>query len=310
MPDTATKHSRSPAECARVAIVASLAFTLALPLGAGCEPPDRPIDDEPDAGVELQEILVAPATLDMPEGSTGRFEVTLRYDPRATVTVEIWPIAPLAVAPAVLTFTSADYAVPHVVTATLPIDTNTTSETSTITISGAGAARAGTVAVRSIDNTQIDLWGWPPKPPFRSVILMATDFAVAYRIDVDIAGDVDAFHAYVPAGSGGYSMALYTDHEDRPGALVAELPAGRLHDGTNDAPIADGPRLDQPTYFLAIRFATDIVIPYAAPGTTGWRCIRDFSIPPALLAPWPASFDATECGTDRAIHVWLTTRHQ
>ena len=293
---------------------ALVALTAALALAAGCEIPDRTIEVDPDAGIELQEILVDPVTLDIPEGSTASFDVTLRYDPRSTVTAAIATRggSPLSVAPTVLTFTSADYAAPHTVTVSAPVDSNTTSETGTITVSVAGAARAGIMTVRSVDGTQLDTWGWPPEPPFPSTILAAAEIAVAYRIDVGAVGDVDTFHTYVPMAVGSFRMALYTDEGDLPGTLVAEMAARkRLVDGANDGPIVNGPRLDQPTYFLVVRFSENVNIAYASAGPTGRQCIRDFRIPPRISGisdPWPTRFEASTCATAPVIQIWLTTR--
>ena len=293
---------------------AVLAFAIPLPLAlaAGCMIPDRTFEAD-DGGVDQQELLVEPLTLDLPEGATGTFDVTLRHDPRATVTaaITLQSGSPLSVDPPTLTFTSADYAAPHTVTVTAPIDANTVTETTTITVSGAGAAGVETVTVRAVDGTQLDTWGWPPDPtPFPSTILVPAGAVFAYKIGVGRAGDVDAFHTHVPTAVGSFRMALYTDDANKPGTLVAEMPAGKvLVNGSNDGPIANGPQIAQPSYFLAIRFSAGVNISYAAPGVTELQCVRNFNIP-AISDPWPSSFGAAACTADRLVNIWLTTRHQ
>jgi len=133
---------------------------------------------------------------------------------------------------------------------------------------------------------------------------------VAYLLDVGAVANVDSFYTYVPTATGSFRMALYTNVANAPGALVAEMPAGKvLTNGPNDGPILNGPLLMDPTYFLVIRFSQDVNVGYAAAGVTGRQCIRNFGIP-TILDPWPSSFGAAACTVDRLINISLTTYHQ
>ena len=260
--------------------------------------------------IDQQELLVTATTLNIPEGTAGSFDVTLRYEPLTTVTAMVASSnsTSFPVSPAMLTFTTTDYASPHTVMVSPPLDTNAVAETSTITVSGAGAAQSKTVMATVTDGTTVDNWGWPT--PFPSTILVNSGLVVAYRIDVGAAANVDSFHTFVPTAVGSFRMALYTDAGNTPGTLVAEMPAGKvLVNGINDAPILSGPQLTQPSYFLVIRFSANVNLGYAAVGVTGRQCIRNFSIP-AISDPWPSTFGAAACTTDRLVNIWLTTYHQ
>ena len=193
-------------------------------------------------------------------------------------------------------------------TVTPPVDSNATSEMSTITVSGGGAALNKTVMATVNDATTVDNWGWPMA--FPSTILVNAGLVVAYKIDVGATGTIDSFHTYVPTAVGSFRMAIYTDAASTPGTLVAEMPAGKaLVNGTNDAPIVNGAQLPAGSYFLVIRFSSNVNVGYAATGVTGRQCIRNFSIP-AISDPWPSTFGAAACTTDRLVNMWVTTYHQ
>jgi hypothetical protein len=290
----------------------ALAIPLALALAGGCQIPDRTFEVT-DGGADRQELLVDPLALDIPEGMTGTFEVSLRHDPRGTVTAAITTESgsALLVDPAVLTFTSADYTAPHTVTVTAPVDANTASETSTITVSGAGAAGVETVTVRAVDSTQIDTWGWPT--PFAGTFQIPAGFVYAYKLDVGAVASLGTFHTYVPAAAGTFKMALYTDAGNTPGTLVpgAEMLLAKvLVNGVNDsAPLVAPPLLDAPVYWLAIRFSQTTAIGYAGAGQTGRQCRRNVNIPDITL-PWPVNFTSSTCAVDNLFNIWIATYHQ
>jgi hypothetical protein len=260
--------------------------------------------------IDQQELVVSQSMLTLQEGDMRSFTVALKYEPLTTVAVTVTSSNATAfpVSPAMLTFTVASYATPKTVTVSPPLDTNTNVETSTITVSGGGAAQAKTVMATLVDVTTISNWGWPM--PFPSTILVNAGLVVAYRIDVGMMGTIDSFHTYVPTAVGSFRMALYTDAGNVPGTLVAEMPAGKaLANGVNDAPIANGAQLAAGAYFLVIRFSSNVNVGYAAAGVTGRQCIRNFSIP-AISDPWPSTFGAAACTTDRLINMWMTTYFQ
>ena len=285
---------------------------VAVALAAGCQIPDRTFEVD-DGGVAQQELLVDPVTLDIPEGATGTFDVTLRRDPRGTVTAAITPQSgsALSVDPAVLTFTSADYAAPHTVTVTAPVDANTATETSTNTDTGAGAAGTGTVTVWAVDSTQIQTWG--PSTPFTGTFQIPAGFVYAYKLDVGAVANLGTFHTYIPAAAGTFKMALYTDAGNVPGTLVPSaemLLAKVLVNGVNDSnPLAAPPLLDAPVYWLAIRFSQTTAIGYGGAGQTGPQCRRNVNIPD-ITSPWPVNFTSATCTVDNLFNIWITTYHQ
>lgn len=260
--------------------------------------------------IDIQELLVTPTTLTIPEGMQGSFTVALRYQPPSTVTAMIANTNPtsLPVSATMLTFTTTNYATPQTVMVSPPVDTNDVSETGTITISGAGAPQARTVMAMVNDATDIDVWGWPM--PFPSTTSVGAGFAIGYRVDVGAVANLDSFHTYVPTATGSFRMALYTDNGNLPGTLVAEMPAGQvLVNGVNNGLILADPVLMNPSYFLVIRFSQDVNIGYAPAGVTGRQCYRNVTIP-NIADPWPANFGASTCATDRLMNMWITTYHQ
>jgi hypothetical protein len=268
---------------------------------------DVPVDVADD---DQQRIVVSATMIAVPEGTNGGFDVSLAYDPGTTVTATVASDNGMVVpfSPTSLTFTTTDYAQPHHVTVNPPVDTNNTSEMATLTISGAGAATPVTVNASVTDATKLDTWGWPA--PFPSTVLINAGLVVAYKIDVGAVANVSTFHTYVPTAAGQFRMALYTNAAEVPGALVAEMPAGKtLVNGLNDGPILNGPQLTDATYFLVIRFSQNVNVGYAPSGTTGRQCIRNFQIP-GITDPWPSSFGAAACTTDRLVNMAVTTYHQ
>ncbi len=259
--------------------------------------------------VDVQELVVTPPALTVAEGGQGSFTVALRYQPASTVSAMISSTsAALPVGKTSLTFTTANHATPQTVTVDPPVDTNAVGETATITISGAGAPQPKTLLAMVNDSTDIDLWGWPM--PFPATTTIGAGAAVAYRIDVGAVGNLASLHTYVPTPTGAFRMALYTDAGNVPGTLVAEMPAGQtVVSGANTGAVPNGPVLDKPTYFLAIRFSADVNIGYAPIGTTGRQCARNL-LYSTIQDPWSSSFGGHSCTTARLMNLWITTYHQ
>ncbi len=260
--------------------------------------------------LDEQELLVTPPTLAIPEGGQGSFTVALRFEPLSTVTAMISSTnaTALPVSATQLTFTTTNYATAQTVNVNPPVDSNAAAETSTITVSGAGAAQSKIVMAMVNDATDIDLWGWPM--PFPGTTSVTAGFAIGYKVDVGAVANLDSFHTYVPTATGSFRMALYTDNAGVPGTLVAEMGAGKvLVNGVNDGPILTDPLLSNPSYFVVIRFSQNVGIGYAPAGTTGRQCFRNVPIS-SISDPWPASFGASTCATDRLMNMWITTYHQ
>jgi hypothetical protein len=288
-------------------------LSLGLAALAACSIPDTAFHASPDGGDDhssVQSIVLSTTTLTVPEGMMGTFDVSLMFDPGTTVTVNVANANPTALPldRSSIPFTAENFATPVRVTVSPPIDSNNVSETATITASGAGAATPATVMLTAMDGTVVQTWGWPTAFPSTTSVPAGT--VVAYLLDVGAVANVDSFYTYVPTATGSFRMALYTNVANAPGALVAEMPAGKiLANGPNDGPILNGPLLMDPTYFLVIRFSQDVNVGYAAAGVTGRQCIRNFGIP-TISDPWPSSFGATACTVDRLINISLTTYHQ
>jgi hypothetical protein len=260
--------------------------------------------------VDRQIIVLSTTTLAVPEGSSRTFDVSLMFDPGGPVTVNlsndnqtVLPIDRTSI-----DFTSATYQTPAHVTVSPMVDSNASSETARITVSGAAAPSSVTLTATTTDSTVVQNWGWPT--PFPSAISVPAGTVVAYKLDVGAVAAIDTFHTYVPTATGAFRMALYTNASEQPGVLVAEMSDGKvLTNGVNDAPILGGPVLGDATYFLVIRFSQDVNVGYAAVGTTGRQCIRNFGIP-MISTAWPSPFGAAACTQDRLINMWITTHHQ
>ena len=264
--------------------------------------------------IDVQALVVSPTMLTVPEGMTGTFNVSLKFDPGTTVTVNLANTnqTSLPINKTSITFTggpSGSWSMPSPVTVSPPVDINAVSETATVTISGGGAATPATVALTAMDGTVVQNWGWPM--PFGSTIQVPATLVVAYKVDVGAAGNLGAFHTYVPTASGRYRMALYTNVSEKPGTFVAEMPAPVvLTGGVNDAPSLTNPLLTAPSYFLVIRFENDVNIGRDMSSTLALQCTRNFGIP-NITDDWPKpDFGASACGNDHLINIWMTTYHQ
>jgi hypothetical protein len=252
--------------------------------------------------------------LTVPEGMTGTFNVSLKFDPGTTVTVNLANSnqTSLPINKTSITFTggpNGSWSMPSPVTVSPPVDINAVSETATVTISGGGAPNPATVALTAMDGTVVQNWGWPM--PFGSTIQVPATLVVAYKVDVGAAGNLGAFHTYVPTASGRYRMALYTNVSEKPGTFVAEMPAPVvLTGGVNDAPSLTNPLLTAPSYFLVIRFENDVNIGRDTSSTLAVQCTRNFGLP-NITDDWPKpDFGASSCTNDHLINIWMTTYHQ
>jgi hypothetical protein len=263
---------------------------------------------------DTQQLVVSPTMLTVPEGMTGTFNVSLKFDPGTTVTVNLANTnqTSLPINKTSITFTggaNGSWSTPSPVTVSPPVDNNAVSETATVTISGGGAPTPVTVALTAMDATVVQNWGWPT--PFGSTIQVPATLVVAYKVDVGAAGNLGVFHTYVPTPSGRYRMALYTNASDTPGAFVAEMPAPVvLTAGINDAPSLTNPLLTAPSYFLVIRFENDVNIGRDMSSTLAVQCTRNLGLP-NITDDWPKpNFGAAACTNDHLINIWMTTFHQ
>lgn len=259
--------------------------------------------------VDRQAIVLSTATLSVPEGTARTFDVSLMFDPGGPVTVSLASSnGALVLDRASIGFTSSTYSTPIRVTVNAPVDSNATAESSTITVSGGGAASAASLTATVAEATVVQRWGW--YDPFQATLPIGMGTVVAYKLDVGAVASIDSFHTYVPTATGEFRMALYTNVNEQPGNLVAEMAASKvLTNGVNDALIGVNPTLTDATYFLVIRFSQTVNIGYAPVGTTGRQCLRNFGIP-SITSPWPSPFGASSCTQDRLMNLWITTHHQ
>jgi hypothetical protein len=270
--------------------------------------------------VDHQAIVLGATSLSVPEGGARTFDVSLRFDPGASVTVTLandnQAALPISLAPSPppasgmlsIPFTSANYATPVRVTVSPPVDSNSASETATVTASGAGATASPTITLTTADSTVIQPWGWPT--PFSTTTQVSGGFAIAYPINVGAVANLEAFHVYVPTGIGLFRMALYTDVSGKPGHLVAQMGDGKVMvDRTNDGPPLASAQLTSPTYWLAVRFSSSVNIGYDLPGASVNRCISN-SRYSTISEPWVTDFTDVTCGGDHLFNIWITTYHQ
>ena len=110
------------------------------------------IDDD-----DTQALAVSQTMFTLMETGTGMFTVALAFDPvnDVMVTIASSDAGAASTNPAVLTFTSANYATPQMVTLTAEDDDDTLDEAVTLTVSGGGAPTNITVAITvGDDDTQ------------------------------------------------------------------------------------------------------------------------------------------------------------
>lgn len=272
------------------------------------------------ADVDHQAIVLSASSLSVPEGTSKTFDVSLMFDPGASVTVNLandnQAALPISLAPnpppqngmLSIPFTSASYATPVHVTVSPPVDSNNASEMATVTASGGGAQSAQTIALNTVDATVIQTWGWPT--PFSTTTQVSGGFAIAYKINVGAVANLDAFHVYVPTGVGLFRMALYTDVSGKPGHLLAQMGDGKVMvDRTNDGPPLASTQLTDPAYWLAVRFSASVNIGYDLPDPSVNRCISNSKYA-TISDPWVTDFTDVTCGNDHLFNIWITTYHQ
>jgi hypothetical protein len=196
----------------------------------------------------------------------------------------------------------------HKVTVSPKIDTNDMSETATITVSGAGATNSPTVAATAMDRTVVENWG--PSTPFTPGSFgIPAGFVVAYQINVGSVATLQAFSTFLASAAGQYRMALYTNVANAPGVLVGEMTLPRVAmNGVNTTTLPSGPVLNQPAYWVAIRFSQTNSVGQSS-STSGSQCIRDANIPD-ITSSWPANFGSSTCTSDLLLNLWITTYHQ
>ena len=84
--------------------------------------------------VDTMTIVPSVAALDIDEGTSMSFGVTLSAQPTSTVTVMIQTMTPDEVQPTMLTFDASDYTTPQLVMVTSDHDTNTISEDEAVSL--------------------------------------------------------------------------------------------------------------------------------------------------------------------------------
>lgn len=260
------------------------------------------------ADVDQQLIVLSTAALAVPEGTSRTFDVSLTYDPGGPVTVNLANTNPTAlpIDRSSIAFTSANFSTPVHVTVSPPVDTNASSESATITASGAGAPAAATLTATTSDATVIKTYGFPT--PFTGTISVAMDQVIAYKITVDATTNLDSFGVFIPAGTGDFSMALYNDALDQPGARVGFMPVKQaIVNGINTANVPDV-NIPLGTYWLAFRAAQVTAVGFSTVGV-GRFCVRNVEIP--IDSVWPdANFGSVTCSTDHFMNFFINTYHQ
>jgi hypothetical protein len=258
---------------------------------------------------DTQRFVLSATTLSVPEGTTRTFDVSLAYDPGTSVTCTVVSSNPasLPVSPATLSFTSASYATPVRLTVAPPVDANNVSETATITMSGCGAPTAAAVAATAADGTVLLQYGWPT--PFPASVSIPNGMVIAYKVSIAATSKLDSFGVFVPAASGDFRMALYANN-GAPTTLVAQMPARRpLSNGSNTADITPDPVIPAGDYWLVLRVGQSTAVGSSAAGVTGTQCLRNVELP-NLDDPWPSSFGASSCTTDRLLNLWINNYSQ
>ncbi|MEZ4363758.1 MAG: hypothetical protein R3B48_26505 [Kofleriaceae bacterium] len=256
---------------------------------------------------DTQRIVVSATALNVPEGMSRTFTAALAYEPLSNVTCSITSsnAAALLVNPSTISFSTTNYATPVTITVAAPADSNNVSEMSDIKITGCGAPVPATVMATSVDSTMLYQFGWPM--PFTTTVSIPQGTVIAYRISVTPSSNLDSFGIWVPAATGDFRMALYSNANNAPAALVAQMPARRaLVNGSNTADITPDPLIPAGDYWLVLRVGQSTAIGYSAAGITGSQCIRNIDLP-SLDDPWPNAFGAASCTTDRLINLWINS---
>lgn len=268
-----------------------------------------------DVGVSVadndtQRFLVTETALGILEGTSKTFDVSLAFEPGGTVTGSVVSSNSnaLPATPGTLSFNNATYNQPVRITVSAPVDANDVSETASITMSGCGAPATASVAATAMERTQVRQYGWPT--PFANTIAISQGTLISYRVHVDDSSMLDSFGIFVPAAVGDFRMALYSNVNNLPGALVAQMPVRRaLANGSNTSDITPDVALASGDYWLVLRVGQQTAVGYSDAVVTGMRCIRQVDIP-NLDDAWPSSFGPANCGTGRLLNLWINNYFQ
>ncbi len=293
-------------------------WPLSLWVVSACSIPDSAFAPSTDAEVPVDvpanvDFIVNVPSLMVKEGETGKFTVALAADPAGVIRVDVTSTNPAAipVAPAAIDFTPTNWSRPVDVTLAPPIDVNDVVETATISLAATGLKTA-TVGAATIDSTVIATAGWPATPPFTAIATIGGGSLVAFQMTIPQTTNLEKFGVYVPAGTGFYRMALYTNVNAAPNALVAQIATRQpIANGRNEfllnpvVPIDTGA---SSLFWLVIRTSADTAIA-KSPTITGRSCVRNTDIT-NIDDPWPASFGAASCSTSLLMNLWITTYHQ
>lgn len=259
---------------------------------------------------DTQRFVLSATSVNVPEGGNRTFDVSLAYQPASGVSCTVTSSNPAAlpVSPATLSFSVAGYATPQRITVSAPIDTNNVSEMADIKIEGCGAPVPATVMAMVADATVLVQYGWPM--PFTATSNVSQGVVLAYKIKVEVTSRLDSFGVYVPAAVGDFRMALYSNGNNQPDALIAQMPVRRaLVNGSNTADIPD---VDVPVgdYWVVLRVGQLTAVGYAPAGVVGAQCTRNLDIP-SLNDPWPVSFGGATCNTAaRLYNLWINNTYQ
>lgn len=293
------------------------ALGLILAVGA-CAIPDSSfsptIDAEVPADVSANgDFIVNVPSVAITEGEAGTFKVSLAAAPTAVVRVEVASTNPAAipVSPSSIDFTPTNFSTPVAVSMSPPIDTNDVVESATISLSAAGLKTA-TVSAATIDPTVIATAGWPASPPFTSIATIGGGSLVAFQVTIPQTTNLDKFAVYIPAGTGFYRMALYTNVNAAPNALVAQIAARTaIVNGANVFQLNPVVPIDTGTsnlFWLVVRTSADTAIA-KSPMVSGMSCVRNTDIT-NIDDPWPTTFGASSCSSSLLMNLWITTYHQ
>lgn len=288
----------------------------ALVLVAGCSIPDQTFHPSADAALDdaaidmpaASDFVIDKQMLMITEGTSDSFHVQLGAAPPGVVSATVRSTSnAVTVDPTTIDFTPSSWNQPVTVTVTPGIDTNDVAEMSTVSVEASGLL-AGTVGVKTLDPTIVGTTGWPP-PAFTQTQSIASGSVVAYQVTITNNAKLDKFGAYIPAGTGFYRMALYTDTSNTPGTLVAQIGGPvAVANGENLFDLTPDVSIDTTTsqrFWIAIRTSPANSIAYSDT-TMGNLCVRQQDIS-NINDAWPTAFGAANCLTDYLMNLWIAT---
>ena len=175
---------------------------------------------EDDEGVA--DLNIVPKSLDIHEGGSDSFEVSLTIEPTSEVTVTIPAFnntESLARNPESLTFTPSDYSLPQLVTVEALQDENHINESETITLTASGGGYTdltGTISITALDPT-VSLLASPTTVSEEDEVAVIVDVSMSLQTDLSIP------IVYEPNGE---NPATYSDDYTGPSEIT--ILAGRL----------------------------------------------------------------------------------